>query len=970
MKRIRRTLGVMLILTSILITQIPIQSVSAYQESFKLDGKTLVQYTGTDETVSIPGSVKIIGEEAFAGNTSIKEVVIEGKVEEIRYHAFADCPNLTKVTIGDSVITIGNAAFCNNDQLIEVSIGSSVENFGSGVFAGCELLKQVTISETNADLVSQNGAIYDKKQEILYEVLAGREANDFNMPDTVSEIKPYAFWGCQNVYSAHISQNLNEIGAYAFSNCKGLKVLEIPYSVNRIQMKAFEDCISLEGISIPLSVQFIHDSAFDGCPLLKANTIENSYSDEYFKRLQISPVTIAEYEDIVENVSRVSLTEEEINAALEAAQEQNGSTESIPEEEPINPLEEEGTLGYAPIVGREAVILIDNTKQQVFTGSKPEENLLPDPDLNDTDQIVEPEDEIIFTTDRKGYLFPKYTITGTAIANQAFYLNEEMQEYYIPEFITVIGKFAFARTALTEIEIPEGVVKIDYGAFYHCDYLQNVTIASTVKEIAPYAFSHTKWLDDWLIYGSEDFLVVGDGILLAYKGDRENVVIPNTVKSIAAGAFKGHTEIIAVDLGSNITSIGEEAFQDCTSLATIKGGSALQAIHDRAFMNCPIETIRIQKNVTTIGLNAFNMGDYAVFQGLSLPKVSYDEEAQRLSNYDFRVRAIQNTDYVIISNSIYTSEMKDSVLNPNGFGYCGLTLSILTEADSNSNGTVELRLCTMQPDASGTVVVPDSYEIYGRTYRLISIDPDAFSYYGDCSSWADNDIREIVLPNSFINEEQELLGGINFSQTSIQEDIPIKINVQSTSIKNQEFIDVNFVTMDNHYTFWINESNNVASEMEEAYEKLFGETEFSNITGVEFLLLDEKEQVEITKLGSNTMELKIPVPISYNSENIRMMCMDENGQLETVDYVLETDDIYQFLIFKVSHLSKYCIYELAVSEEGQAEASGLLDMSPDTGERTTSIPWIKWIPAFFVFAIGVFLIIWRGGKRNSKTVSA
>ena len=60
-RKIRKTLGVLLIVSAIILTQIPYPKAKAYQADFKMDGTTLVRYTGTAETVSVPASVEVPG---------------------------------------------------------------------------------------------------------------------------------------------------------------------------------------------------------------------------------------------------------------------------------------------------------------------------------------------------------------------------------------------------------------------------------------------------------------------------------------------------------------------------------------------------------------------------------------------------------------------------------------------------------------------------------------------------------------------------------------------------------------------------------------------------------------------------------------------------------------------------------------------------------------------------------------------
>ena len=88
-RKIRKTLGVLLIVSAIILTQIPYPKAKAYQADFKMDGTTLVRYTGTAETVSVPASVEVIGEEAFADNAFITNIQLGKDVKEIAYNAFS-----------------------------------------------------------------------------------------------------------------------------------------------------------------------------------------------------------------------------------------------------------------------------------------------------------------------------------------------------------------------------------------------------------------------------------------------------------------------------------------------------------------------------------------------------------------------------------------------------------------------------------------------------------------------------------------------------------------------------------------------------------------------------------------------------------------------------------------------------------------------------------------------------------------
>ena len=93
------------------------------------------------------------------------------------------------------------------------------------------------------------------------------------------------------------------------------------------------------------------------------------------------------------------------------------------------------------------------------------------------------------------------------------------------------GEFAFARSALKEIQLPDGITTIGYGAFYHCDSLTEVSIPDSVTQIEGNAFAKTPWIQNAMrASASYPYLVVGDGILLAYDGNDSIVNIPAGVK--------------------------------------------------------------------------------------------------------------------------------------------------------------------------------------------------------------------------------------------------------------------------------------------------------------------------------------------------------------------------------------------------------------------------------------------------------
>lgn len=465
------------------------------KEAFQMDGAVLMKYMGSSEVVYVPNSVRVIGYGAFEDNDNVKKVVLPSGLESIEYNAFAECDNLLEIDIPDSVIKIGSAAFANCKSLCDVYIGKSVEDVGSGIFAGCSSLSDLDVSIKSNTLTCLDGVLMSADRTYIYQMLPGREEPFYIMNERVEEIGQYAFWGCSHLEHVILSDKIQAISPYAFSNAANLKSVSMSFAVSEIGMKAFEDCVSLEQIYIPDSVLKIHETAFDGCPKISLYTADGSYGSEFANEHSILTMTTPIY-----SLSYAEDVKKEYYAAEKEAKEKSEQEENAPKPIEIG----SDVMGYTTVVGNNAVILMDSAGGTVISGVNVQSN----DNLNEMAHA------------------------GT-IPENAFYGAKYLDKVEIPEGITEIEKFAFARSNISAVKIPEGTKSIGYAAFYHCDNLDEVEIPDSVTYIAGNAFEHTAWLDNWYENGDGDYLIVGDGVLLAYKGVAEDYVQPANVKYVA-----------------------------------------------------------------------------------------------------------------------------------------------------------------------------------------------------------------------------------------------------------------------------------------------------------------------------------------------------------------------------------------------------------------------------------------------------
>ncbi len=168
--------------------------------------------------------------------------------------------------------------------------------------------------------------------------------------------------------------------------------------------------------------------------------------------------------------------------------------------------------------------------------------------------------------------------------------------------VTKIAERAcYENTDLHSVEIPDSITVIEAEAFSGCTSLAEVKMGKSIAEIDGRAFDKTPFLDNL----TDEFVILGDNILLRYNGSDENVTVPNGVKYISS-AFEDNALVASITLPDTVTTIGSYAFTSCISLRSITISEGVTSIGMRAFAKCiSLAEINIPDSVTKIGVQCY-----------------------------------------------------------------------------------------------------------------------------------------------------------------------------------------------------------------------------------------------------------------------------------------------------------------------------------------------------------------------------
>ena len=498
---------------------------------------TLIQCPGAKTSITIPNSVTSIGEEAFSGCSGLTSVTIPTGVTSIGERAFSGCSGLTSVTIPTGVTSIGSGAFYGCSGLTSVTIPTGVTSIGGSAFNGCSSLTSINVASNNTHYSSIDGVLYNHVQDTLIQCPGAKTS--ITIPNSVTSIEDWAFYGCSSLTSVTIGNSVTYIGRSAFDGCSGLTTLNFN-AINYPDITNIDDYFSnrpfagtaFTTVNIGDSVQRIPANIFSGCRNL--TTLNFNAINCHFQRFSYIQ-SCCPFDDIP--LTTVNIGDRVQRIPNNFVRGCSGLT-SVTIGNSVTSIGDSAFYGCSGLTSVTIPNSVTSIGQSAFNSCM-------------------------------GLTSVTIGNSVTSIGNSAFNSCMGLTSVTIPNSVTSIGNSAFnGCSGLTSVTIPTGVTSIGEYAFSGCSSLTSVTIPTGVTSIGECAFNGCSGLT--------------------------SVTIGNSVTSIGEYTFYGCSGLTSVSIPNSVTSIGDRAFYECLNLSSlISSATVPPTIGNEAFPYPNICTVTV-----------------------------------------------------------------------------------------------------------------------------------------------------------------------------------------------------------------------------------------------------------------------------------------------------------------------------------------------------------------------------------------
>ena len=414
---------------------------------------------------------------------------------------------------------------------------------------------------------------------------------------------------------------VREIGMGVFKDNRNIVSLTIPDSVTTLQNRICSGCTALREVRLPSGLTVIPDETFDGCSSLSTghfpNTLRQIRSDafcgtgltEFIAPDSLTAIWGNAFKDCAK-LTKVDL--KNVSSVSGGAFQNCTELRSVRLPDELTELPDhlfDGCASLAKIDMPDRPIAISasilNGTAYYNNKSNWEKGVLyADGYLIAADKTFASETEYAVKADTR-------VIADNAFSNVGY--SAKLRKMTLPDRLYRIGQEAFSKLSLlTEINIPDSVRSVGYGAFSGTGY-------DTAQKYSDGGLYVGNWLVAVQKVAMQSFTVregtvgVADGrdsSLFPTKAQAvTQLTLPSSLQYIGARSFARLRNITDLKLPSELRTLGEGAFEGCLSLKTVNLGKCtkLESIGGAAFKEAAISEITVPASVFSMGELVFNL---------------------------------------------------------------------------------------------------------------------------------------------------------------------------------------------------------------------------------------------------------------------------------------------------------------------------------------------------------------------------
>lgn len=595
--------------------------------------------------VSLPEGLEAIGENAFFNCTALTSITVPDSVTSIGVSVFKGCENLTslsvpfigngrssattsflsyffggtsaadnKYDVPEKLVTVavtdctllGASAFKDCARIKALSLPETLTSVGAGAFEGCVGIETVIVSDlgrwcgvdfasADANPLAAGATLYQGNAVVTM----------LTVPETVSAIKPYAFYNCKSINSLIVKNGATSIGASAFEGCENIHSVIIAETVSRIGASAFKGCAQMESLTVP----------FVGAELDGSINTHLSYifggrdrdDNELFVPATLQYVTVTKSTVIgyaafygCKNIHNITLPDSLLtieSAAFSACI----SLTSIYLPETLTYIGDSAFSYCSALLRADIPDRVMTMGKFCFYACTSLGSVTIGKSLTAVDNNAFHGCSLLYSV-----TFAEDSALKT-IGDRAFLDCAKLSGIVIPNGVTLIDSYAFAGcSSITSIVFPDSVTTIKDAAFHSCSSLSSVTIGKGLRTMdlevfigTPVVFNQYENCN-YLGNTENPYIVLVSCARRAYQYN-----VHADTKTIAAGAFDS-SFARTISLPEGLERIGYGAFKSCRFLQSITIPSTVLALQDMTFDNCQyLTSVTLPETLTYIGRFAF-----------------------------------------------------------------------------------------------------------------------------------------------------------------------------------------------------------------------------------------------------------------------------------------------------------------------------------------------------------------------------